>query len=158
VVLLRVHAKAGLTSSAELGEQRGRMQVEASAANCELADNECGRLVPTGAAVAVPFAGAVAASIVVTEMLKCVDGRYCLSESRTRDCLLGLRAPSRSGAARLLRLRGLRTVLAQSLGSLCSGIELARQQGHRLAAVAPDRTCSLRGASNGPDPNEGGAA
>ena len=70
----------------------------------------------TGAVVAVPFAGAVAAGIVVTEMVKCVNGRYCLSESKTRACLLGLQSPSRSGTAQVLRLRGLRTVLAQLLG------------------------------------------
>ena len=80
-----------------------------------LAADECGRVTVAGASVAVPFVGALAASTVVAEMLKCVNGAAHLTQSKMRGCLLGTHRPTAQIEVAPLPIRGLVTApLAQN--------------------------------------------
>lgn len=89
-------------------EARRRRLIAANQAYLDLADDECGRLSLAGKAVAVPFVGALAASVVIAEMLKCVNGLKSYSELKVRACLLGAVAPLGGTVDVAAPIRGLR--------------------------------------------------
>lgn len=59
-----------------------------------LETDECGRIQIAGASVAVPFVGAVAACVVIAEMLKRVNEGPAFDELKVRLCTLGSTRPS----------------------------------------------------------------
>jgi len=93
-------------------EQRRQRLISASQGYRDLADDECGRLGLAGKAVAVPFVGALASSIVVAEVLKCVNGVESHSQLKVRACLLGTVAPDGRVDDAPAAVRGLRTQAA----------------------------------------------
>lgn len=95
-------------------EVRKRAVVEANQGYRGLADDECGRLNLAGQAIAVPFVGAIAASIVVAEALKSVNGIAHFSELKLRACLLGSIAPIGRIDSDLAPIRGLVAVPAKA--------------------------------------------
>jgi hypothetical protein len=64
-------------------------QVAENAAYQAIGADECGRLRIAGKSVAVPFVGAVAACIVLAEMLKAINGGPTYSDLKLRVCALG---------------------------------------------------------------------
>ncbi|MFC3110095.1 hypothetical protein ACFQAT_28245 [Undibacterium arcticum] len=80
-----------LESTEELAarEARKRLLAASNAAYQALDADECGRLLLTGKSVAVPFVGAVAACVVLAEMLKTVNGGPVFSDLKLRLCSLG---------------------------------------------------------------------
>lgn len=57
-------------------------RVNANAAYQDIEADECGRLLLAGKSIAIPFVGAMAASIVLAEMLKTINGGPCFQTSR----------------------------------------------------------------------------
>jgi hypothetical protein len=70
-------------------QQRKEQQIAANAAYGAIAADTCGRLLLADKAVAVPFVGALAASIALAEMLKAVNGGPTFSDLKARVCSLG---------------------------------------------------------------------
>jgi hypothetical protein len=68
----------------------------------------------TGQAVAVPFVGAIAASIVVAETLKCVNGVEHFSELKARACHLRGLAPVGRIVRDLAPIRGFLALSAKA--------------------------------------------
>lgn len=90
-------------------EARRRRLVESSAGYRHLAGDDCGRVDLAGKAVAVPFVGALAGSVVVTEMLKCVNGVAGHTELKLRAGLLGSIMPVGRSDQVVAPIRGLRS-------------------------------------------------
>ncbi|MGF6601786.1 hypothetical protein P3T23_006537 [Paraburkholderia sp. GAS448] len=80
-----------LESAAEFArrEARKRQRADSNAAYQALGADECGRLLLAGKSVAVPFVGAMAACIVLAEMLKTVNGGPTFSDLKLRLCAFG---------------------------------------------------------------------
>lgn len=93
-------------------EARRMARIQANPAYAALADDECGRFNLAGLSVAVPFVGAVAATVVVAELLKCVNGLPTYDELKLRMLLLGSSPAAGRLAPDLPPVRGLRVVAA----------------------------------------------
>jgi hypothetical protein len=70
-------------------EARKKKQAANNAAYQTLDSDECGRLLLAGNSVAVPFVGAIAACVVLAEMLKTINGGPTFSDIKLRSCSLG---------------------------------------------------------------------
>ena len=90
-------------------ELRRLRDVTANEAYRGLQTDECGRVLIAGASIAVPFVGAVAACIVLAEMLKRVNGDGpTLDELKVRLCTLGtVRPVARLNGVNSAPIRGL---------------------------------------------------
>ncbi|AMK76511.1 MULTISPECIES: ThiF family adenylyltransferase [Methylomonas] len=106
-----------MESAEELAKRdlRKLKQITDNPAYRTLGADECGRLLVTGKSVAVPFVGATAASIVLSEMLKLINGGPTFSDMKLRLCsgagkFEGLKSRNAPSA-----IRGLVTQLAKSL-------------------------------------------
>ncbi len=91
-------------------EHRKLARVKANAGYDALADDECGRLLLAGASIAVPFVGAIAAAVLIAEMIKCINGVAHQRDLKLRVCLLGGHAPVGKLATDVSPIRGLRVV------------------------------------------------
>lgn len=67
---------------------RQKDRAEANAAYKNLAPDDCGRLLVSGKAVAVPFVGAVASTFVLAELLRACNGGPVFYDARIRVCSL----------------------------------------------------------------------
>lgn len=65
-------------------DQRAKRVVETNSAYSELDEDECGRIQFAGQAVAVPFVGAAAASLVLAEVLRLLHGGSAFSQLKLR--------------------------------------------------------------------------
>lgn len=95
-------------------EARKRQHGTTNAAYGVLGADECGRLQLAGKSVAVPYVGAVAACVVLAEMLKAVNGGPTYSDLKLRLCSLDSSRPEgRLASTAASPFRGLPTQAAQ---------------------------------------------
>lgn len=67
-------------------EAKQQERVSSNRAYKDLAPDECGRLLVTGKAVAVPFVGAIASALVLAEVLRACNGGPTFNDVRIRVC------------------------------------------------------------------------
>ncbi|MBI2744526.1 MAG: ThiF family adenylyltransferase [Burkholderiales bacterium] len=95
----------------EKREAKQRERIASNSAYEDLAPDECGRLLVTGKAVAVPFVGAIASVLVLAEVLRACNGVATFNDLRVRVCSMTDRplpvSPSNSEAP---PVRGLKLV------------------------------------------------
>jgi hypothetical protein len=91
-------------------EARKKRHAATNSAYQGLGADECGRLLLAGKSVAAPFVGAVAACVVLAEMLKAVNGGPSFSDIKLRLCSLGtVRPESQLVSGTALPIRGVPT-------------------------------------------------
>lgn len=100
-------------------ELRRLRDVTANEAYRGLETDECGRVLIAGASIAVPFVGAVAACVVLAEVLKRVNGGGpVFDELKVRLCTLGsVRPVARLNNGRSAAIRGLALQVARQGGT-----------------------------------------
>ena len=107
-------------------ELRKLQDVTSNDAYRGLETDECGRIQIAGASIAVPFVGAVAACVVIAEMLKRVNGGPAFDEMKVRLCTLGSTQPNaRLISGTSIALRGL-------------ALQAARQDGKGVGCLLSD--------------------
>ena len=98
-------------------ERRRLLDVNTNDAYRGLETDECGRVLIAGASIAVPFVGALAACVVVAEMLKRVNGGPAFDELKVRLCTLGSTRPNaRISSETSAAVRGLALQVARRGG------------------------------------------
>jgi hypothetical protein len=96
-------------------EERQARRAASNAAYTDIAPDDCGKILVANKAVAVPFVGAVAASLAVAELLRAANGGPVYSSARVRVCSQGDRAlaaalvAERAAAWRGIKMAALRS-------------------------------------------------
>ena len=88
-------------------EARTRERALGNAAYLALGTDDCGRVLLAGSSVAVPFVGAIAAGVVLAEMLKAISAGPTFSELKLRLCSLGTLPPLGHAAVQQTVPRGI---------------------------------------------------
>jgi hypothetical protein len=98
-------------------EARKKKRAEDNSAYGSINADECGRLRLAGKSVAVPFVGAVAACLVLAEMLKSINGGPTFSDLKLRLCSIdSVQFEGRLASEMSLPIRGLATQRVEQPG------------------------------------------